>query len=322
MRKLGTFPDANAQYFVDYLVANEMPAQVSPAPGGGFDLWIVEEDHLAKAQQEFATFKQDPSDPKYRKAAAKADQVRQKEIERVRQYQKNTQVVARRTARRGPPVGTGLLIICIAAFVLSNFSFDIQTRTVQSMAFMFAPASADLELVGSLERQCYNLLRGEVWRLITPAFLHMSFWHIIFNMYWLVILGFRIERREGGLCFLSLVIAAAAIPNFLQAIMPPELGGTPAFAGPGFWVIPFGGFSGVGYAIFGFVWMRGSWKNVPEYFLTPGSVMVWIAWFMLGVLGLDRSLVGFEMADWAHGGGLFIGLLFGSMRIGRTAKQR
>jgi GlpG protein len=104
--------------------------------------------------------------------------------------------------------------------------------------------------------------------------------------------------------------------------VPDVIGGTPAFHGPGYWVVPFGGFSGVGYAIFGFVWMRGTWKNVSEYFLSPISVMIWIAWLMLGIVGLDRSLVGFEMADWAHGGGLFIGLLFGSMKIGRTANRK
>ncbi len=322
MRKLGTYQDENAQYFVDYLVAQEMPAEISPANGGGFDLWIVEEDHLERAKQAFDQFTLNPADPKYRKASAAADQVRQKKIERVRQFQKNTTTVHRRTMRRNPPAATALLVICILVFVASNFSFDIESVTVQSLAFMFAPATVELDSLGTLERQCYNLMRGEIWRLITPAFLHMSFWHIIFNMYWLVVLGFSIERREGVACFLGLVVAGAALPNLMQAIMPDVIGGTPAFHGPGYWVVPFGGFSGVGYAIFGFVWMRGTWKNVPEYFLSPISVMIWIAWLMLGIVGLDRSLVGFEMADWAHGGGLFIGLLFGSMKIGRTAKRK
>jgi GlpG protein len=319
MRKLGTFPDENAQHFVDYLVAQELPAQISPAPGGGFDLWVVEEDHFNQARQAFAEFVADPQNPKYRQASAKADEVRQKKIERVRQFQKNTQTAHRRATRRNPPVGTALLIVCIAAFVLSNFSFDPNSKAVQGMAFMFAPASAELETLSFGERQCYSVLRGEVWRLITPAFLHMNFPHIIFNMYWLVMLGFSIERREGGACFLTLVLLGAAIPNLLQAIMP---GGSDAAIGPGYWIVPFGGFSGVAYAIFGFVWMRGSWKNVPEYALTEVSIMIWIAWLMLGVLGLDRHLLGFEMADWAHGGGLFIGLLLGAMKIGRTARSK
>ncbi|MDP1562210.1 MAG: rhomboid family intramembrane serine protease [Pirellulaceae bacterium] len=322
MRKIGKFPDETAQYFVNYLVASEMPAQISPAPGGGFDLWIVEEDHLVQALQDFEEFTRNPDDPKYRQATTKADEFRQKQLDRVRQYQKNVQKVHRRTVRRKPPVGMALLFICIIAFVTSKFSFNLETATVQSMAFMFAPASAELDSMGSLERQCYNLMQGEVWRLITPAFLHMSFAHIIFNMYWLVRLGFHIEQREGIACFLSLVLTSAAIPNLLQATVPVEFGGTPAYSVAGYWVVPFGGFSGVGYAIFGFVWMRGTWKIVPEYFMSPVSVMIWIAWFMLGVVGLDRSLVGFQMADWAHGGGLFIGLLFGAMQIGRTAKQR
>lgn len=322
MRKLGTFPDDNAQHFVNYLVAQEMPAQISPAPGGGFELWIVEEDHFARAKQEFAQFVENPQDPKYREAGTKADQVRQKQVERVRAYQKNALTVHHRTTRRAPPVATGLLLAAIFAFALSNFSFDYTSPTVQGMVFMFAPATPEVNSMGALERQCYNLMRGEVWRLITPAFLHMTFAHIIFNMYWLVTLGFSIERREGKWCFIGLVLAAAAVPNFLQAVMPPFLAGTPAHdAGP-FWIVAFGGFSGVAYALFGFAWMRGTWKFVPEYFLMPSTVIIVIAWLLLGVLDLDHSLLGFRMADWGHGGGLFVGLLFGAMRVGRSAMQR
>jgi GlpG protein len=321
MRKLGTFPDENAQHFVDYLVANELPAQISPAPNGGFELWIVEEDHFLRAKQEFAQFTENPHDPKYRNSSAKADQIRQKQVERVRRYQKNNQKAQRKFRRRNPPIGTAILVACIVVFALSNFRFDYTSPTVQSMVFMFAPATVEVEMLSYLERQCYNLMRGEVWRLITPALLHMSFVHIIFNMSWLVSLGFNIERREGSWCFLGLVLAAASISNLLQATMPEDLDGTPAFLLGPFWMIPFGGFSGVAYALFGFAWMRGTWKLVPEYFLSPFTVMFGIAWFLLGVMNLDQSLLGFSMADWAHGGGLFIGLLFGSMQVGRTANR-
>ncbi|MBL8892837.1 MAG: rhomboid family intramembrane serine protease [Planctomycetaceae bacterium] len=322
MRKLGTFPDDNAQHFVNYLVAQEMPAQISPAPSGGFDLWIVEEDHFATAKQEFAHFVANPLDPKYRKSSAKADQVRQKHVDRVRSYQKNARAVNQRTTRRAPPISTSILVAAILAFAMSNFQFDYTSPIVQGMAFMFAPSTAEVNSMGVLERQCYNLMRGELWRLVTPALLHMSFAHIVFNMFWLVKLGFSIERREGKWCFIGLVLAAAAIPNFMQAVMPPSLDGSPAYDLGPFWIVPFGGFSGVAYALFGFAWMRGTWKFVPEYFLMPSTVIVAMAWLLLGVLDLDENLLGFRMADWAHCGGLFVGLLFGSTSIGRSATQR
>ena len=34
-----------------------------------------------------------------------------------------------------------------------------------------------------------ELRRGEVWRLLTPCFVHMSFIHLLFNMMWIFDLG-------------------------------------------------------------------------------------------------------------------------------------
>jgi rhomboid protease GluP len=48
------------------------------------------------------------------------------------------------------------------------------------------------------------ILAGQVWRLITPAFLHSNLMHIAFNMYALFILGRRIESTYGHGRFLLL----------------------------------------------------------------------------------------------------------------------
>lgn len=321
MRKLGSFPTDQAERFVDFLVAHEMPAQISPAKDGGFDLWVVEEDHLPRARQEFAAFVVAPDDPKYRQVAVKAEQVRQQQLNRVRQYRKNVQKVHSFRQRRQPPVCMALLFLCIGVFALSSFSFDPRSSVVQALSFMAAPVSVDMAGLSELQRASFNLQRGEIWRVVTPALMHSDFIHIIFNMFWLLLLGARIERREGTTLMLALVLLAAVIPNLLQGLMPMNLDGSAPILVGEMWLSRFCGFSGVAYALFGFVWMRGAWKGVPEYLLPTTTVVLLIAWLLMGVMGLDSEVLGIEMANWAHGGGLFVGLWLGSLEVGRSARR-
>ena len=312
MRKLGSYPNEKAQVFIDYLVAKEMPAQISPAPGGGFDLWIIEEDHYRAAKADFDEFTASPEDAKYRHASKAAEKIREQALERARQYRKNVVKPSGRRSKRQPPIGMALLVICIVVFVLTGFRFDPTSKVVQSLAFMAASWSPELLDLSPWELSTYNLRQGQIWRAITPAFLHMSFWHIIFNMSWLVMLGFNIERREGPTRFIVLVLASAICGNLLQGLMPSTWDGTPvAPTGTGL-IVPFGGFSGVAYGLFGFAWMKGTQRFIPEYMMPASTVIIVIGWFMLGVLGLDQELMGVSMANWAHGGGLVMGMLLGS----------
>ena len=48
------------------------------------------------------------------------------------------------------------------------------------------------------------ILQGELWRLITPVFLHGSIFHIGFNMYALYVIGVGLERQYGNKRYLLL----------------------------------------------------------------------------------------------------------------------
>ena len=64
-----------------------------------------------------------------------------------------------------------------------------------------------------------NVLQGQVWRLVTPIFLHFSFFHIFFNMWWLYDLGTQIEYRKGSKFFLTFVILLAITSNLAQFLL-------------------------------------------------------------------------------------------------------
>ena len=47
---------------------------------------------------------------------------------------------------------------------------------------------------------------GHFWRFITPIFLHFGLMHFVFNMFWLVVLGGKIERGAGSMQLFLLVL--------------------------------------------------------------------------------------------------------------------
>lgn len=81
----------------------------------------------------------------------------------------------------------------------------------------------------------YNLLirAGQLWRLITPVFLHGSILHIGFNMYALFIYGRGLEARFGHGRFALLYFLSAFAGNVLSFLLTPNpsLGASTAIFG-------------------------------------------------------------------------------------------
>lgn len=75
--------------------------------------------------------------------------------------------------------------------------------------------------------------QGQIWRLITPVFLHGSIAHILLNMYALYILGRSLETVYGHSRFLILYFLSAFTGNTLSFIMSPNpsLGASTAIFG-------------------------------------------------------------------------------------------
>lgn len=80
-----------------------------------------------------------------------------------------------------------------------------------------------------------RIIQGELWRLLTPVFLHStrSMLHIAFNMYALYIFGPGLERHFGSLRFFGLYMISGFCGNVLSFLLSPapSLGSSTAIFG-------------------------------------------------------------------------------------------
>ncbi len=136
-----------------------------------------------------------------------------------------------------------------------------------------------------------EVMSGEVWRLITPIFIHFSKLHILFNMLWLYDLGSAVEQRRGSPHLGMLIGVIGVLSNLSQF----------------FWGGPlFGGMSGVVYGLLGYVWIQGRLNPRSGLALHPQVAIMMLVWFIICWLGFIGNI-----ANMAHTVGLLCGLLLG-----------
>jgi GlpG protein len=153
------------------------------------------------------------------------------------------------------------------------------------------------------------LLHGEVWRLITPIFIHFGPWHLLFNMLWLRDLGSLIERRWSTLTLLALVGGSAVAANLAQYVVNWDLADGVRFANA-----LSGGMSGVVYCLLGYLWMRGRHDPTAGVRLHPQTVLMMMVWLVLcctGALG--------RIGNTAHAVGLLVGVVWGRVAAARAS---
>ena len=137
------------------------------------------------------------------------------------------------------------------------------------------------------------ILRGELWRFLTPALLHGPLPHIAFNMYALLSFGTSLERHFGHGRFLLLYVLSAFAGNVVS-----------------FLFLPGSSSVGASTAIFGLlgaeaVFLIQNRKSFPGQFRSAIGNIIFIAAINLFVIG---NLPGIDNAG--HVGGLVGGLIF------------
>jgi GlpG protein len=305
MRQIGTLADENsARTFEDFLLTRGVKSNVEEA-GDGWIVWILDEDDVEQARKELDEYRENPAAEHFIDGVQAAADLRKQEEKERKRTQK--QVVNMRNRWNRPmssraPVTMMLLAISGAVVAVGtdwSTPFKMCDRVDPILKYLYI---APIEDVGAGFRssvptdELKSITHGQVWRLITPIFLHFGPLHILFNMMWLRQLGAVIELRRGSGRYLAAVLLIAILSNVAQyisnVVQDPSTGPF------------FGGMSGVVFGLFGYIWIKSRYAPQDGFFMPPRMAFWMIAWFLICLTGR----VG-HIANTAHGVGMMVGMV-------------
>jgi len=211
-------------------------------------------------------------------------------IERTRHASQDTTIPIR-VVLLNAPVTLALILLSIGGFLMYLYT---PMNWLNALSFSSSQVSDNQGL--------FQAIDGQYWRLITPAFLHFGWLHIVFNCLWLWDLGRRVEQVMGHLNMFMLFLVIAVVSNTSQF----------EFGGGGL----FGGMSGVVYGLLGFSWvapqLQPAWPIQP-----PKAIMIFmVGWLVVCMSGMVEVLGFGAIANAAHLGGLLCGAVVGAVFAG------
>ncbi|MBC62286.1 MAG: hypothetical protein CMP11_07500 [Zetaproteobacteria bacterium] len=248
-------------------------------------LWVRSDSDLNRAKLIIEKFSQDPTNPKYKVLAEKGRQVfiqKHKEIEK--KYSKSRFINVRteifsQGALSNSPVTKFLITFSVLIFIVQFFD---QTYALKQFFLISKYVSGLIEIQS-----------GEIWRPVTPIFLHQGFLHILFNMTWLYLLGARVEARLGAKLMIFLIIFVSVSSNLSFYFVAHPV---------------FGGMSGVNYGLFGYMWAMNKFSSRPSYLSEESKYTnFFLIWF---VACWVLTVFGFYVANTIHGVGALSGMIF------------
>lgn len=299
MRFIGhLFDETQARRFAAYLLVQGVTVRAEQEPDG-WALWVRDEDQVSVAREALDAFRAAPTDVRYSAAESEALARQRELLAKQRQALLNQVDMKRRwtSAATGPrPLTVALAALSVLVFLLSgggeNFGSILGDLTFCSIdAQGMAPKNG-----------FQNILQGELWRLVTPIFIHFGAMHLLFNLMTLMWLASPVERVKGTPYLGAMTILIGVGSNILQYWAT----GNPLF----------GGMSGVLFGLIGYSWLNSRYDPASPIRLSPETMLYTMVFFVAGIL---RDFPPFEpflgvalpkMANVAHGVGLALGLAF------------
>lgn len=323
MRQIATLADQHdAQVLVDYLLTQDIPAVIRPDAGQA-EIWIRDEDDVARATIIWDEFRGQPKDVKYQAAVKPAKELRKLQEQVNKKYASLYKEADDFWGRPRPgkvPITIALIVLSVIATLYIEFGAN--TKHMMQLAFTDQyPVIIPREIKGFVdpnlqqqvrERQLRAIKSGEYWRILTPIFLHMHTLHLLLNMYALYTLSGLIECRRRALWLLVFVVVTGVFSNLMQFFFPEtfnfHLMDLFSKKQPNVIIgaLPFGGMSGVCYALFGYLMAKSLYSPEPGLVIPRDSIVIMMVWLILCMVGVFG-----DIANTAHVAGLVIGLAIG-----------
>jgi GlpG protein len=278
--------EASARTFAGYLASLDIRSQVEP-DSGGWAVWIHSEDQMDAGRQALEGFLRNPGDAKYKRAAEAAavlEQKRQREDAAQARRVRTSDQLFNRSGRT--PVTYSLIGICLLVTLFAGLS----------------PGLEDVHWLLISERYGFltEVRSGQIWRLISPIFIHFGLAHLLFNLLALRDLGSIVETCQGPKKLVLLVVVLAVGSNLGQYLLSNPF---------------FGGMSGVLYGLFGYIWVRGQTDPSSGLFLSPMTIGLMLLWFFLCLAGMLGNV-----ANGTHVAGLVMGMVWGAFPLARKVR--
>ncbi len=325
MRLIGQIADkSQAERFSSFLLTRSIETHCEQS-GDHWELWIRDEDKIETARSELELFRSNPNGAAYRDALEAAGLILRQKAKQEKQVRKQqVQMSGGRWSapiHKVAPLTVTLVIITFLVGLMTNFGYDVDGFAMRALALgSLTPGQiaeefqhAEVKKNGpySIRLRTYNLMHYELWRAVTPIFIHFGGWHFFFNMYWLVFFGRQIEMRYGSWWLLILVVLVAIPSNIAGSLMPEHLDGSAIAFVNNHAVLLAGGMSGVLYGLFGYVLIKMLFDERSGLFISTTNTVILIVWLFACMTTTFQSLLNMNVDNWAHGIGLLAGLAIG-----------
>jgi GlpG protein len=271
MLLLEEFPaKKTAVKLTNFLLSQNVPAVIKQH-ASMFEVWIERNEHLEQAQSILQEFIADPNADRFK--VKLVDNRRRKARELQASYKRNFTRRYRYNYLTITLIAISVILFAASYLMRTNFSGLVLTWSFRSTL-------------------------QQPWRLITPMFIHLNPFHLIFNCYWLYYLGGLVEQKEKTWFFIVFILLAALATNLTQQLLMVYWPRVAYDSGNG-------GLSGIVYALFAYLWLSAKFNPMSGYWIRQDVVFWLVGWFVISFLGYFGGV-----GHYSYFGGLLTGALF------------